>query len=65
MDKKSKMLTKKTESKVQTAMTAAEKVNRKLEKMRRKEDKKLKETKAKLDQKVKGVRNLGKNTRHG
>ncbi|XP_056020406.1 WD repeat-containing protein 87-like isoform X4 [Ostrea edulis] len=55
MDKKSKMLTKKTESKVQTAMTAAEKVNRKLEKMRRKEDKKLKETKAKLDQKVKGV----------
>lgn len=55
--RQSNKLQRKTEKKIQNAITSAQEVDKKLEKMKQTEAKKLKETRMKIENKVKAVRN--------
>lgn len=55
--RQSNKLQRKTEKKIQNAITSAQEVDKKLGKMKQTEAKKLKETRTKIENKVKAVRN--------
>lgn len=60
--RQSNKLQRKTEKKIQNAITSAQEVDKKLEKMKQTEAKKLKETRTKIENKVKAVRNEIRNS---
>lgn len=61
--RQSNKLQRKTEKKIQNAITSAQEVDNKLEKMKQTEAKKLKETRTKIENKVKAVRNEIRNSK--